>query len=304
MSPALPPPIRVVVRDWLNSNQVVLLGREAIVVDSGYVRDAQRTLDLLRLEALGDRAVDLLVNTHCHSDHMGGNAAISRHFGCPVAVPAGELPLIARWDEQALWLRYADQRCERFAADRAISPGQRFDWGGLDWVALAAPGHDMHALMFWCEEERVLLSGDALWENGFGVILPGDGHEDRLKATRATLEAISQLDARIVIPGHGRPFSSIGIALERANRRLKALAVDEARMARSVVKTMFVFSLLDRGTMPAAELPAYLARVPLNVEYNARYFRLSWEEFARWLIEELSLIGAVERRNGLLTARG
>jgi glyoxylase-like metal-dependent hydrolase (beta-lactamase superfamily II) len=305
MSPALPPQIRVIVRDWLNSNQIVLLGRETVLVDSGYGRDAQRTLDLLRRpQELGSRAVDLLANTHCHSDHMGGNAAIARQWACPIAVPAGERPLIERWDEQALWLGYADQRCERFAPGRTIEPGESLDWGELEWIALPAPGHDMHALMFWCEEERVLISGDALWESGFGVILPGDGREDRLDATRSTLDTISQLDARVVIPGHGQPFSSVGPALERARRRLDALAVDEVRMARSVLKTMFVFSLLDRGPMPAADLPAYLAQVPLYTEYNSRYFRLSWEELARWLVEELSLIGAVEDGNGFITAGG
>ena len=115
MTGALPPQISVIVRDWLNSNQIVLRGSGTVVVDSGYGRDAQRTLELLREpQALGGRPADLLANTHCHSDHMGGNAVLSRAWGCPVAVPAGEAPLIARWDTAALWLDYADQRCERF----------------------------------------------------------------------------------------------------------------------------------------------------------------------------------------------
>jgi glyoxylase-like metal-dependent hydrolase (beta-lactamase superfamily II) len=44
--------------------------------------------------------------------------------------------------------------------------------GDLDWQALAAPGHDPHALLLWCAEEGILISGDALWQNGFGVIFP------------------------------------------------------------------------------------------------------------------------------------
>ena len=77
-------------------------------------------------------------------------------------MPAGEAPLIARWDVDALWLDYTDQRCERFEPGPSVVPGQVLDWGGIQWQALPAPGHDMHALMFWSEEERVLISGDAL----------------------------------------------------------------------------------------------------------------------------------------------
>jgi glyoxylase-like metal-dependent hydrolase (beta-lactamase superfamily II) len=64
---------------------------------------------------LDGRPLAMLINTHCHSDHMGGNAAVKRAYGCPVAVPAGEAPLIEAWDERRLWLGYAGQRAGRFA---------------------------------------------------------------------------------------------------------------------------------------------------------------------------------------------
>jgi glyoxylase-like metal-dependent hydrolase (beta-lactamase superfamily II) len=291
----------VLVRDWLNANQIVLLGEHTVVVDTGYGRDSEQTLALLRApQVLGARAPDLLVNTHCHADHMGGNARLARAYGCPIAIPLGEQPLIQRWDEEALWLSYADQRCERFSAARSIRAGESARWGDLDWLALAAPGHDAHALMYWCEEYGVLLSGDALWQSGFGVLLPGAGREERLHATRTTLESIAQLDVRCVIPGHGAPFSDIGAALERAHRRLDALAVDETRMVRSLLKTMFVFSLLDRRRLAESELVDYLSRVPLYRPFNERYLGLSLAELAQWLITELGTLGAVERQGGWL----
>jgi glyoxylase-like metal-dependent hydrolase (beta-lactamase superfamily II) len=292
------------VRDWLNANQVVLLGKQTVVVDSGYSRDAAHTVSLLQApQALGTHRPDLLVNTHCHSDHMGGNAVLARTYACPVVVPAGERPLIDQWDEEALWLAYADQRCDRFAVDRVIDAGEEYGWGDSRWLAIAAPGHDMHALMFWCEEHRALISGDALWQSGFGVLLPGEGREQRLHATRSTLDAIGKLDARVVIPGHGPPFAGVEAALERAYRRLEALEADETRMVRSLLKTMFVFSLLDRGPLPAAELTAYLSRVPMYRDYSERYLGFAPEQLGRWLVDELMLIGAMERRDGWLVAR-
>jgi len=298
----LPPQVRVIVRDWLNANHILLKGRDRIVLaDSGYGRDATITLAKVSAELAG-RPLDWLVNTHCHSDHMGGNAAVRRAHGCRLSIPVGEAPLIDAWDEQTLWLSYADQRCERFAFDDTIAPGDVLDWGDLAWRAIAAPGHDMGALMFHCEEERLLITGDALWENGFGVVLPGPGREERLAAARSTLESIARLDVGTVIPGHGAPFSNVAEALERSIRRLEAFERDELRMARHVLKVMFVFSLLDRQRLPLGRIHEYLATVPLYADFNARYFQLSEVALAELIVGELERAGAVKESNGNLIA--
>ena len=292
----------MIVRDWLNANHILFKGRDRIVlVDSGYGRDAAITLAKVSAELAG-RPLDWLVNTHCHSDHMGGNAAVRRAHGCRLSIPVGEAPLIDAWDEQTLWLSYADQRCERFAFDDTIAPGDVLDWGDLAWRAIAAPGHDMGALMFHCEEERLLITGDALWENGFGVVLPGPGREERLAAARSTLESIAGLDVGTVIPGHGAPFSNVAEALERSLRRLEAFERDELRMARHVLKVMFVFSLLDRQRLPLGRIPEYLATVPLYADFNARYFQLSEVALAELIVGELERAGAVKKSNGNLIA--
>lgn len=298
----LPQGMQVIVRDWLNANHVVFEDpRQSVLIDSGYGRDSCITLERLH-NALRGRRLDWLVNTHCHSDHMGGNARVREAHGCRLSIPVGEAPLIEAWDEKSLWLAYADQRCERFEFDDTVAPGDSLAWGGLGWRAIAAPGHDMGALMFHCEDEGMLISGDALWENGFGIVLPGAGRQERLAATRATLETVAALKPRIVIPGHGMPFANVEAALERSFQRLAAFEEDETRMARHVLKVMFVFSLMDRRRMPEAEVPAYLASVPLYRDFNARYFQLGNDEFARLIVGDLERNGAVMKAEGWLAA--
>ena len=167
--PSLPPEVHVFVRDWLSANQVVLKGAQGcVIVDTGYAKHVPLTLALVASRmGLDGRPLSKLVNTHCHSDHMGGNAALRRAYDCPIAVPAGEAPLIEIWDERTLLLGYADQRAERFAVDEVLLPGATYSWGDLEWRSLAAPGHDMGALVFFNDEHRILISGDALWENGY-----------------------------------------------------------------------------------------------------------------------------------------
>ncbi len=159
--------------------------------------------------------------------------------------------------------------------------------------------------MFHSPEARVLISGDALWENGFGVVFPQlFGRQTALAETRATLDSISRLKVDVVIPGHGRPFAEVGAALERAFFRLEGYEEDITRLARHCAKVMLSFSLLEKHSMPLQGLPGYLARVPILAELNSRYLRMTPAAMAEWLISELERAGAARRENGLLVARG
>ena len=298
----LPPGIQVIVRDWLNANHVLIAGRgESTLIDSGYGAHAQRTLALLRApQALGERRLDRLINTHCHSDHMGGNAALARAYGASISLPVHAAPLIERWDTRELLLDYADQQAERFNFTDTIAPGDTLKLGDTEWRALAAPGHDMTALVFHAPEHGLLVSGDSLWERGFGLIEPVDRLEERLAGARATLERIAALEVSTVIPGHGPPFSEVGAALERAFQRLDAYTADPLKLARHCLKSLFVFALLARGRIARVELPGYFERVACYREYNARFFRLAPGALAGQLTGELLRSGAIAEREGIL----
>lgn len=297
-----PPQLHVFVRDWLSANNVLLKSADGhVLVDTGYVRHVPLTLALLRTPSgLGAEPLARIVNTHCHSDHMGGNAAIARAYGCPVSVPLGEAAHVEAWDARALWLDYADQTAERFTPSDAIAPGERRVWGDLAWDAIAAPGHDMGALCFYNAEHRLLISGDALWEHGFGLVMPPEIEPQALPATRATLDRLASLDVRVVIPGHGEPFAGVAAALERAYRRVEAFEADPMRLARHALKVMLTFTLLDRRAMRLDLLPAYVERVGMYREFNARFFRLPPAELAGFLVDELARAGAVRIEDGRL----
>jgi len=301
----LPETVQVIERGWLSSNNVVLHARSgSVVVDSGYGAHVPQTLALLE-RVLAGKKLARLVNTHCHSDHMGGNAAIQAKYGCRTSIPEGEAALIDDWDEEALILAIADQRAERFSYDDSFRDGDTLQMGGFDWQVIAAPGHDTHAVMLHSPEARVLISGDALWENGFGVVFPQlFGRDTALAETRATLEAIGRLDVDVVIPGHGRPFGDAGAALERAFYRLEGYEEDITRLARHCAKVMLSFAMLEKRCMPLAELPAYVARVPILAELNSRYLRMTPAAMAEWLLNELERAGALRRDGSRLYATG
>jgi glyoxylase-like metal-dependent hydrolase (beta-lactamase superfamily II) len=248
----LPDTMRVFERGWLSSNNILFITPElTALVDSGYHSNAGQTVALVR-HALGERKLDRLINTHLHSDHCGGNAALQRAFGCTTTIPVDEAEAVRNWDETQLTYAATCQQCERFSFDHTYAPGDVLELGGLAWRTLAAPGHDPHSLLLYNEAEGILISADALWENGFGVIFPELGGESGFAEQRAVLNMIGDLDVRLVIPGHGGPFADVGGALERAHARLDYLAGDPRRNARNALKVLVAFLLLDRQRMELA----------------------------------------------------
>ena len=302
-APRLPASLIVLERGWLSANNIIGLdGEAATMIDSGYVTHAAQTVELVR-HAVDGRRLARLVNTHGHSDHIGCNAAVQTEFGCRITVPAGIAPIIEAWDETALLLRPADQQCDRFRHDDTVDAGDRLAFGGCEWSALAAPGHDMHALMFHCEQHRLLISGDALWRDGFGVQFPELlGTDPGLAATRATLEAIARLPLDAVLPGHGAPFAEVDDALARAFARLDAFDDDAERMARNAIRALLSFSLMECRSIALDALPAYLDEVSIYRDINRRYLRLEPERLAARIAQELVRAGVARIDHGMLHA--
>ena len=164
----------------------------------------------------------------------------------------------------------------------------------------------------------MLVAGDAGWRDysfsvrakandidGFGVVFPQlFGRNTALAETRATLEAIGRLGVDVVIPGHGRSFGDAGAALERALYRLEGYEEDITRLARHCAKVMLSFAMLEKRCMPLAELPAYVARVPILAELNSRYLRMAPAAMVEWLLNDLERAGALRRENDMLVATG
>src|SRR5574343_935909 len=303
MTTKLPDSIQVLERGWLSANNILFFdGEQATLVDSGYVTHAGQTVDLVR-HSLAGRQLTRLINTHSHSDHIGGNAALKAAFACDILVPAGLHATIADWDENALLLSPLGQQGARFQHDGVIKAGDELELGGLNWQALAVPGHDMEALAYYNPEQRLLISGDALWENGFGVIFPellGEG--DGIASTRATLEMLGRLAIDTVIPGHGHPFGEVDTALDRAFRRLAIFEQQLDKLAWHGIKVIVSFAMLERRTIAQKDFAAFILSLPFAADVNQRILGLAEDQLVERIERELLLVGALQLEDGNLIA--
>lgn len=268
----LPPTLRFIERDWLSSNHLIARGASGnVIVDTGYSTRSALTLALVE-EALEGEALQRIINTHTHSDHVGGNAALQARHGCRIEIPIGEREPIEQWQEEKLHYRTMGQVCERFSADGYYAAGDTLEFGDLDWQVIGTPGHDSDSLALWQPDNRVLVSADALWEHGFGVQFPDFFEENAFDAQAATLDRIASLDAAIAIPGHGPMFTGVAAAIERARARVAYFKRNPERHARLALKVALSFMLLDRRRMPLAALERDWGGLELVQRINAQYF--------------------------------
>jgi glyoxylase-like metal-dependent hydrolase (beta-lactamase superfamily II) len=229
---------------------------------------------------------------------MGGNAAIASAYGCSIVIPRGEVKHVVPWTPQSVWMERFDQRADPFHFDATLAPGDELEAGGFAWQVHAAPGHDMDALMFFEPSTRILVSGDALWEDGMGFVWPEEGANPWIEAALEALATIERLDPAIVIPGHGAPFGGARDSVARVRARLDAFR-DPSRNARHVVKVLFVFALLERGAMAVADVAAYVARFACYREISDRFLGLDSAALAAWLVSDLERAGAIRVVDGI-----
>lgn len=258
--------ITVLERGWLSANNVLIHAARgeagAVLVDTAHLNHAAQTIALVR-QALAARPLARIVNTHLHSDHCGGNAALQRAFRVPVAIPPGQASAVVTWNEDALSYRATGQRMQPFCHDALIHPGEQLRAGGRDWEIVAAPGHDPDMVMLFHRAAGVLLSADALWENGFGVIFPEVAGEPGFADQQAVLDLVAALPVRLVVPGHGRPFTDVGAALGRARARLQGFRAEPLRHAQHAVKVLVKYHLMEEGAQPLPALRAWALGTPL-----------------------------------------
>jgi glyoxylase-like metal-dependent hydrolase (beta-lactamase superfamily II) len=301
-APVLPAGISFFQRGWLSSNNVLLQDDEqAVLIDSGYWTHAQQTTDLV-VHALRGAPLTRLLNTHLHSDHCGGNAQLQLVYPqLQTLVPPGHAGFVFDWDPAALTYTPTGQHCPQFIANDVVQPGDRFAVSNREWVALAAPGHDPNSIILFCDELGILISADALWENGFGVVFPEIEGIEAFDEVSETLHVIESLNAKLVLPGHGGMFTDVHLALENARSRLSSFRKDPVKHANYAAKVMLKFKLLELQRISLADFLLWAEGCDYLRLLQTRYApSLAFGDWALSMCDALEKSGAVRRDGQVL----
>jgi glyoxylase-like metal-dependent hydrolase (beta-lactamase superfamily II) len=257
------PGLQVFERGWLSANNILFTDSEsATLVDSGYVTHQAQTLSLVQ-NALNGRKLDRLVNTHLHSDHCGGNNQLQTHYTqLETLIPPGEAKAVAIWDAEALSYEATGQLCPRFKFEGVLQAGQTLRLASLNWEVHAAPGHDPHSVILFEPTHKILISADALWANGFGVVFPELEGVEAFHEVAQTLDLIESLKPLWVIPGHGAVFENVDAALEIARKKLDGFVQNPQKHGRYGAKVLLKYKLLELTEVDQIAFTAWASAVP------------------------------------------
>ena len=250
-------------RGWLSSNNILLVDDEkATLIDTGYVTHADQTLALVQSHLSG-RLLDKVINTHLHSDHCGGNAKLQAAYpDAQIWIPPGHFDAVVQWNDDLLTYKATGQQCPRFVPHHVLQPGNTFESARFTWEVHAAPGHDTHSVILFEPQHRVLISADALWSNGFGVVFPELDGLDAFSEVASTLDLIQTLDAHIVYPGHGSAFMDVSDAIDRARSRLDQFVRHPEKHQTYAIKVLLKFKLMEFQSLPLNDFLAWAIQTP------------------------------------------
>ena len=196
----------------IRENTYVLFNeqRQAIIIDPGCYFSAEEEMlnNYIQTEGLQPT---LLLNTHCHLDHVFGNRWVHQTYGLELYIHAGEKIVLekAPISGQNWGLPFTNYD----GPLHFLKEGDRIALGSDELLVIETPGHSPASICFYCEAQQILIAGDVLFRESIGrTDLPGASHEVLLNSIREKLWKLP--DAVAVYPGHGMPTT---IGYEKIN---------------------------------------------------------------------------------------
>jgi len=296
------PDLFFIERGFLNGNHFVYRGRPPVLIDTAYLRGFAQTE--AQIAALGVDLAEaaLIVNTHIHCDHVGGNRIIQDRSGCRIALHRLGKHFIDAGDDWAAWWRYYHQEAEFFECTTALEDGDVLAVGPHEFEVIYTPGHSSDGIVLYHCRAKILLSSDTLWENGLAVMTERIEGSRSLFSQLESLDRLASLDVTTVYPGHGPPFTDFKGALARAKNLLTEMLADRKKIGRDLLKKITIYTLLMHPGLEEAGFLAYLMTTHWFKETVDFYFDGDYEGLYRETMESLLERGLVVRRNGLLSA--
>jgi glyoxylase-like metal-dependent hydrolase (beta-lactamase superfamily II) len=190
----------------------------ALIIDPGDEPDKL----LGALEALEIDAVDAILITHTHFDHVGAVAPVAKATSAPVYCPELERQVLANIMDFVPWPGFGP--FESYEADHLVSGGESLTLAGLSIDVIFTPGHSPGHVTYALADEQALFSGDVLFQGSVGrVDLPGGDWPTLLRSIETLVDTFGE--DTVVYPGH---MGITTLGRERAtNPFLRELAANQ-----------------------------------------------------------------------------
>lgn len=289
-------------RGWLNANHFVYNGGNKVLIDTGYKKNLPETLELINQTGVDPAEINLIISTHCHCDHIGGNKFIQELSGCEIAAHYIDRHFIEHKNDWYTWWRYYDQEADFFTVNRSLNDGDAVMLDELELIVMHTPGHASGMISLYSPRHRFLISADSVWDGDFGAITP------RIEGNMApflhykSLEKLLVLNIHTIYPGHGGIINDPARAIERCLQRIELFLAHPERMGRDQIKKIILYTLLMKTGFEEYSFFDYLMFTYWYKETVDLYFNGQYKEIYNSIMSELINKGLVFRKQGIFTA--
>lgn len=285
-------------RGFLNGNHFVLRSEKPILIDTAYIADFNETAGLIAQLDLKLSDVQLIISTHCHCDHIGGNKHIQDQSGCDIALHKIGKYFIDTRDDWATWWKYFGQEADFFDCTIALNDGDVVSIGPHEFTVIHTPGHAAEGIVLYNPSEKLLISSDTLWKNDMAVMtLRIEGSAAPFQMLES-LEKLASLDVRKVYPGHGPPFKDMPKALAKTRKRLNHFLKHRDQIGLDLLKKIIIYTLMMRKTVKVDLFFDDLMQTRWYKETVDLYFNAEYRPTYDAIKKDFQKRGIVKTQNG------
>ncbi len=285
-------------RGFLNGNHFVFRSEKPILIDTAYIADFEHTAAFIAQLGIKPADIQLIISTHCHCDHIGGNKKIQEKSGCDIALHKIGKYFIDTRNDWATWWGYYGQEAAFFDCTIELNDGDVLAIGPHEFAVMHTPGHAAEGIVLYNRKERLLISSDTLWKNDMAVMtLQIEGSAAPFHMLES-LEKLASLDVRMVYPGHGPPFRDIHKALARTHKRLNHFLNHRDQMGLDLLKKIIIYTLMMRKTVAEDLFFNDLMQTRWYKETVDLYFNAEYRPIYDAIMNDFQKRGIVKTRNG------
>lgn len=290
-------------RPYPSANAILLRGTAPVLVDPGFGSDFPALAGWLLDLGVFPEHLALIVNTHYHSDHVGGNHTLQQRYGIDVAAHVHDALMVNRRDANACAAEWLRQPVESYVVNRPLREGDVIDTGMAQWEVIHTPGHTVGHISLYERTRGVLIAGDTAHASDVGWLNFAIEGVDSLTRSIESVVRLNALAPTIALSGHGPAIADPKAAFASALRRFERWRSDPEAAAWHAAKRIFAFAMMIEGGIPADRVAPYLATSPWVHSFAEAPFAITPLAFADALTDEMLRSGAATWRKDRLIAR-
>lgn len=173
--------------------------KDAVIIDPGMstVYEEEELSQYIQYNNLIPAAC---INTHCHLDHIWGNAYIKQFYGIPLIAPKLDMPMYYAAPKQAA--SFGFEMPVQPEPDELLDAEQTLNYGAISLRSLFTPGHAPGEYSFEVVNTKFILVGDVIFEEGIGrTDLWGGDLKTLISSINSKI--MTYPDYRLLLSGHG-----------------------------------------------------------------------------------------------------